>query len=43
MVVKACRIALELHILEEALLEAKIKKLAVVFHDANVEVARVQF
>ena len=40
---KACRTVPELHIPEEAPLEAKIRKLVVGIHDAKAEVARVQF
>lgn len=43
MVVEACKIVPELHILEEAPLGAKIKKLVVSVYDAKTEVAKVQF
>lgn len=42
MVAEACKIVSELHIEEEALLEAKINKITVGVCDAKTEVARVQ-
>lgn len=43
MVAEACRTVSELHIPEEAPLEAKIRKLAAGVRNAKIEVARVQF
>ena len=43
MVAEACRTVPELHIPEETLLEAKIRKLAACVHDAKTEMTKAQF
>lgn len=42
-VAEACRTVPELHVWEEALVDMKIRKLAVGVGEAKIEVAKVQF